>query len=182
MKTRMRKILQLICLFALIASAQTVSSPASAFCVINKWKETIHGRLKTYNPLGNFHRMIKANEQACCEWFDRSCNPTASRTGQLVFDIRSRSKKPKEFYCSTGLQKRVPAVGGGKITVEESITRIGGLKCNSIDYLSRPVQNTLPPNNYGVPIFSVPNQIAPPGNSEAEKENSGAPTTAPTAP
>ena len=180
MKTGMRRIFHIVGLFALIAGAQTVSSPASAFCVINNWKDTIHVRLKTYNPLGNFHRMIKANEQACCEWFDRRCNPSASRTGELVFDIRSRSKKPKEFYCSTGLQKRVPAVGGGKITVEASVTQIGGLKCNSVDYLSRPVQNTLPPNSYGVPIFSVPNQIAPPSNSEAEKENSPTPSTTPT--
>ncbi|MBK18528.1 MAG: hypothetical protein CMM52_06805 [Rhodospirillaceae bacterium] len=153
----------------LIVGAFGATSPASAFCIVNEWKQTIHVRLKTYNPLGHFHRMIKAGDEPCCEWFDRNCNPTATRTGRLIFDIRSRAKKPKEFYCATGLQKRVAGVGGGKITVRESIGKLGGLECESRDFLSRPVDRTLPPNNYGVPIFKVPDQVAPPTNSGPEE-------------
>jgi hypothetical protein len=164
-------------LLFLILGLQTITSSANAYCVINKWKDTLHVKLKTYNPLGNFHRMIKPGDEACCEWFDRSCNPSASRDGAVVFDIRSRNKKPRELYCSTGLQKRIAGVGGGKITIQESISKIGGLECDSRDYLSRPVTVALPPNSYGVPIFKVPDQIAPPSNSENPVE----PQTSPAA-
>jgi len=162
-------------LLVIILSLQVIASPANAYCVINKWKDTIHVKLKTYNPLGNFHRMIKTGEEACCEWFDRRCNPSASRDGTIIFDIRSRNKKPRELYCSSGLQKRVGGVGGGKITIRESISKIGGLECDSRDYLSRPVTVALPPNNYGVPMLSLPEQIAPVGKSVDEEEQAPAP-------
>jgi hypothetical protein len=162
-------------LLVVIFGMQTVTSPANAYCVINKWKGTLHVKLKTYNPLGNFHRMIKTGEEACCEWFDRSCNPSASQDGVIVFDIRSRNKKPRELYCSTGLQKRVGGMGGGKITIRESISKIGGLDCDSRDYLSRPVTVALPPNNYGVPMFKLPEQIAPAGKNTGEKDETPAP-------
>ncbi|NKB20226.1 MAG: hypothetical protein GKS01_06735 [Alphaproteobacteria bacterium] len=162
----MRNTAKVIAPLVLLLGFQAATSPASAYCIVNEWKRTLHVKLKTHNPLGNFHRMIKPNEEACCEWFDRSCNPSASRNGKLIFDIRSKSKKPREFYCSTSLQKRVSGVGGGKITVRDNIAQIGGLECDSRDYLARPVDRTLPTNNYGVPIFKVPDQVSPPTEKE----------------
>ncbi|MGY9017938.1 MAG: hypothetical protein ACKVHX_00505 [Alphaproteobacteria bacterium] len=119
--------------------------------------------------------MTKPNKKTCCEWFDRNCNPSTSRDGAIVFDIRSRNKEPRKPYCSTGLQKQVAGVGGGKITIRESISKTGGLECDSRDYLSRPVTVTLPPNNYGVPIFRLPEQIAPVGKNSNDKEQAPAP-------
>lgn len=161
----MYKTIRVSAALALLFGIQAVSNPANAFCVVNLWKDTLHVKLKTYNPLGNFHRMIKSGDKACCEWFDRNCNPSASRDGTIVFDIRSRNKKPRELYCSTGLQKRVVGVGGGTITVRENISKIGGLECDSRDYLARPVTATLPANSYGVPMFKLPDQVPPVGPS-----------------
>jgi hypothetical protein len=73
------------------------------------------------------------------------------------------------------LQKQVAGVSGGKITIRESISKTGRLECYHQDYLSRPVTATLPLNNYGVPVFRIPEQVTPIGKNSDDKEQRPAP-------
>lgn len=54
MRMFMYKTIRVSATLALLFGIQAVSNPANAFCVVNLWKDTLHVKLKTYNPPGKF--------------------------------------------------------------------------------------------------------------------------------
>jgi hypothetical protein len=114
-------------------------SPAAAYCVENKTTFPLRVQLETYSALGEFKRLLMPGKTACCDWFDRSCNPTAKRDGLLTFSARTEIEAKQKLYCSDGGSTRIYGVGNGTITILETATTIGGLACDSRDAFLRPI-------------------------------------------
>lgn len=145
--------------------AQT--SPAAAYCVENDAAVPLRVQLETYNPLGDFDRLILPGKTECCDWFDRNCNPTFKRDGLLMFSVRTEAlavtvpetgaeavpetgaeavpeteaeaKPTPILYCTDGGSSRIYATGAGTITITETAMTIGGLLCDSRDQFFRPI-------------------------------------------
>lgn len=113
------------------------SREAMAYCVTNNTEKALRVKLDSYNPLGKFYRLVQPGKQACCDWFDHTCNPGTSRNGLVYLKIRAKHRDP--FYCAHNPLKQVKVVGDGTVTVTEDPTARGGLRCRSIDLFMREV-------------------------------------------
>ena len=142
-----------------LAALLLVPASASAFCVRNQTDITLSARQETPNPLGGFHTPIKPGEEACCDWFDRNCNPGGAREGLLEFRIRERRKQgPSVMYCDNTPKRHVFGVSNGLIAITKSAEKSGQLACDSRDLFNREVD----PENYRTKKTLMPAPIMPP--------------------
>jgi hypothetical protein len=79
--------------FLVLVGFALVTTPASAYCVLNQTKFPLAVVLKTYNPLGEFREVVDPGHKACCDWFDRRCNPSGRREGMVSLSVRQFTRR-----------------------------------------------------------------------------------------
>lgn len=137
------------------------AGPAKAFCIDNKSPYDLRVHVETNNPFGKYAVLFKPGDSACCSWFNQRCNPTRVRDGILEFSVRTKQKAKKKLFCAAGLTRRVFGTANGNIVITENRGSLGGLRCDSRDFLKRPVtrQTLLRRKNTGMP---PPIMVPPP--------------------
>ena len=81
--------------FLLFAFALFVTSPANAYCILNKTADTLYASLADYHPLADFDVTLEPGKQVCCDWFDRRCNPTGGRGALVSIKIEGHKNRTK---------------------------------------------------------------------------------------
>ena len=84
---------RLLAPFLALLGLAVFATPASAYCIVNKTRIPLSVVLKTYSPLGDFREVVAPGHETCCDWFDRRCNPAASREAIVTLSIRQFERK-----------------------------------------------------------------------------------------
>ncbi len=166
---------------ALFLAGVLFGGPASAYCIVNQANIPVIVRLETPNPLGGFHRIVWAGQQACCDWFDRRCNPTGTRDDLLQFRIRDRKRgqTPSQYFCLNAVAQKIYGVANGTITVTREDQKDGQLTCTSKDFFNRDVKfETHRPKKRVIRPIVPPPIVVPDGPPEPPENepDSNAPT------
>lgn len=72
-----------------------VSAPSNAYCIINQTSDVLYTQLADSSPLSKFNREIRPGKKACCDWFDRWCNPTGTRGALVRIIIEGEERRSK---------------------------------------------------------------------------------------
>ncbi len=116
-------------LLATLAVALTAAGQANAFCLKNASNKWVHvDRILTADGTRlRYKADVLPGKEACCDWRDRTCNPTGLKNENLTFSIYGLPDKSGmspgawEFVLPAGGRVEVVDVKHPKFSIEPKL-------------------------------------------------------------